>query len=457
MPNLDPPRTPDIPPDVLPLRARQWRIPKSLSALQHPNFRLYVWGQLVSLMGTWMQNIGQGWLVYQLSHSELALGIVGFASAIPALVITPWGGVLVDRVNKRNLLAWTQVGAMLLAFILAGLTFAGVVQVWHVVLLAVGLGVVNALDGPARQAFVVEMVGREDLPNAIALNSITFNSARIIGPAIGGLLLVAFGAGWCFLFNGLSFLAVIASLFTMRLPAYVAKPAKLSPWQQLKSGVAYAIRTPELRALLLLALVFSLFGISYATIMPAFVDKALQRGGSAYGVVNAMSGVGAVVGGFSGGPLWGLRLSRQVAGLGVVDLSGDADPFLAQPQLPVGTGAGRGAGRRLYDHLYPDQYAVANPAGRRDARAGTQPLHADLFWLYPLWQPGHRHIGRKLGHPPSHDPQRGLFVAFYRPGLLVRASGAPLAVASYFLEQKTRKINHKATKDTKKAQRRTPK
>ena len=298
MPNLDPPRTPDIPPDVLPLRARQWRIPKSLSALQHPNFRLYVGGQLVSLMGTWMQNIGQGWLVYQLSHSELALGLVGFAAAIPALAITPWGGVLVDRINKRKMLAWTQAGAMLLAFILAGLTFTGVVQVWHVVLLAVGLGVVNAFDGPARQAFVVEMVGRGDLPNAIALNSITFNSARIVGPAIGGLLLVAFGAGWCFLFNGLSFLAVIASLISMRLPAHVSKPVKLSPWQQLKIGVAYANRTPELRALLLLALVFSLFGISYATIMPAFVDKALHRGGSAYGVVNAMAGVGAVAGAF---------------------------------------------------------------------------------------------------------------------------------------------------------------
>ena len=187
------------------------------AALRHRNFQLYFGGQLISNAGTWMQVIAQGWLVYQISHSELALGVVGFASAIPSLLATPWGGVVVDRVPKRTLLILTQTGAMLLAFILAALAFTGLVQQWHIILLAAGLGLVNSFDSPGRQAFVVEMVGREDLPNAIALNSLMFNSARIVGPAIGGLLLAVVGAAWCFTINGISYLAVIAGLWAMEL------------------------------------------------------------------------------------------------------------------------------------------------------------------------------------------------------------------------------------------------
>ena len=170
----------------------------TFSALRHRNFQLYFGGQLISNIGTWMQIIAQGWVVYQIGHSELTLGLVAFASAIPVLVISPWGGVIVDRVSRRNLLIATQTGAMLLAFILAALTFTGVVKEWHVIVLAALLGVVNAFDAPARQAFVPEMVGKKDLPNAIALNSIMFNSARVIGPAIAGLTLAVVGAAWCF-------------------------------------------------------------------------------------------------------------------------------------------------------------------------------------------------------------------------------------------------------------------
>lgn len=276
--------------------ARQLRIPKTFSALQHANFRIFVTGQLISLMGTWMQTIGQGWLVYELSRSERDLGLVGFASAIPALAITPWAGVIVDRVSKRNVMIFTQFGAMCLALVLAGLTFAGVIQVWHVIVLAACLGAVNAFDGPARQSFVVDMVGRADLANAIAINSMTFNGARIIGPAVGGLLLAAVGAAWCFLLNGLSFIAVILSLFKMKLPPHEPKGNQLSPWQQLLSGIRYTVQSPNLRAILLLALIFSMFGVSYSTVLPAFVDKALQQSGSAFGVINAFLGIGAVTG-----------------------------------------------------------------------------------------------------------------------------------------------------------------
>jgi MFS family permease len=295
---IEPNRTSPVSQTALPGQTRALRWPKAFSALQHRNFQLYVGGQLVSLMGTWMQIIGQGWLVYEISRSEQALGIVGFASAIPALLITPWAGVVLDRISKRQVMVWTQIGAMVLAFVLAGLTFAGVVQVWHVVILAACLGAVNAFDGPARQAFVVEMVGRADMPNAIAINSMTFNGARIIGPAIGGVLLVAFGAAWCFLLNGISFIAVIISLLWMQLPAHTPKPTALSPMQQLLSGVRYALRTPTLRALLLLALVFSVFGVSYSTVLPAFVDKALGAGADAFGKLNAFLGIGAVTGAF---------------------------------------------------------------------------------------------------------------------------------------------------------------
>jgi MFS family permease len=296
MATIDRPSTSAVPSETQLRPQRQFRIPKTFSALQHRNFRFYVSGQLVSLMGTWMQIIGQGWLVYEISHSERALGIVGFASAIPALLITPWAGVVLDRVSKRKVMVLTQISSMLLAFVLSGLAFSGIVQVWHVVILAACLGAVNAFDGPARQAFVVEMVGREDMANAIAINSMTFNGARIIGPAIGGLLLAAVGAAWCFLLNGISFLAVITGLLLMQLPAHQPKPTSLSAWQQLKGGFRYALQEPNVRALLLLALIFSVFGVSYSTVMPAFVDKALNQGADAFGTVNAFLGVGAVTG-----------------------------------------------------------------------------------------------------------------------------------------------------------------
>jgi MFS family permease len=265
-------------------------------SLRHRNFQLYFGGQLISVAGTWMQVVAQAWLVYEISHSDLTLGIVGFAAAIPALIVSPWGGVIVDRVPKRALLIITQAAAMLLALILAALNFTHSVQVWHVVALAAGLGLVNAFDGPARQAFVVEMVGREDLTNAIALNSMMFNSARVIGPAIGGLLLASVGAGWCFLLNGLSYLAVIAGLWAMQLPPHAVRRAIAPPLKELASGLRYVWHQVDLSALLLVALVYAVFGLSYATVLPAFADQVLHAGASGYGLLNAATGLGAVGG-----------------------------------------------------------------------------------------------------------------------------------------------------------------
>jgi len=273
-------------------------ISQTFAAMRHRNFQLYFIGQLISNIGTWMQIIAQAWVVYQLGHSELTLGLVGFASAIPVLAISPWAGVLVDRVSRRSLLMMTQIGAMVLAFALAALTFTGVVKEWHVILLAALLGVVNAFDAPARQAFVPEMVGKDDLPNAIALTSMMFNSARVIGPALAGMLLAIIGAAWCFTLNGVSFLAVLLGLFLMKIPYQQTEPKHHSAWKQLVSGVQYTARNREMSALILLSLVFSIFGISYSTLLPAFVEKILHQDAIAYGWLNAATGMGAVTGAF---------------------------------------------------------------------------------------------------------------------------------------------------------------
>ncbi|MEP7133853.1 MAG: MFS transporter [Chloroflexota bacterium] len=270
----------------------------TFAAMRHRNFQLYFGGQLISNIGTWMQIIAQGWVVYQIGHSALTLGLVAFASAIPVLIISPWAGVIVDRVSRRNLLIMTQTGAMLLAFSMAALTFTGVIKEWHVIVLAALLGVVNAFDAPGRQAFVPEMVGKEDLPNAIALTSMMFNSARVIGPAIAGLILAAVGAAWCFTLNGVSYLAVILGLWLMRLPPHPKTQHMNSPWQQLISGLQYAAGNREISGLILLSLVFSIFGISYATILPAFVERTLHQGALAYGWVNTATGLGAITGAF---------------------------------------------------------------------------------------------------------------------------------------------------------------
>ena len=274
-------------------------LPKALAAFGHRNYQLWFGGQLVSLAGTWMQSIAQAWLVYQISHSEFALGLVGFAGAIPFLFISPFGGVVVDRVPKRTLLVITQTVMMVLAFVLAVLYFLNLVQVWHIVLLAALLGVANSFDAPARQAFVVDLVGHENLTNGIAMNSIMFNGARVVGPALGGLLLAAVGAGWCFFFNGVSFLAVIGSLIAMRITPAAPKPALgASAWQQLKEGISYAARRSDILSLLLLAAVFSTFGFAYSALLPAFVDKIFHAGANGFGFLNAAVGLGAITGAF---------------------------------------------------------------------------------------------------------------------------------------------------------------
>ena len=267
-------------------------------AMRHRNYQLYFGGQLISNIGTWMQVIAQAWVVYQLGHSELTLGLVAFASAIPNLIVSPWGGVIVDRISRRKVLIMTQSGAMVLSFILAWLTFTNIVQEWHVILLAALTGVITAFDAPARQAITPELVGKKDVANAIAMNSMMFNSARVVGPAIGGMMLATVGAAWCFTVNGISFLAVLIGLWLMKLPPHRKSAQDVSPWKQLVGGLQYAASNIEISTLILLSLVFSIFGVSYTTVLPAFVEKNLQLGATAFGWVNAVTGLGAVTGAF---------------------------------------------------------------------------------------------------------------------------------------------------------------
>ncbi len=269
----------------------------SLAALKHPAYRLYFGGQLISVSGTWMQSVAQQIVVYNLTNSELALGLVACVQGLPTLVLLPFGGVLVERFDRRKILVLTQTAMMILAFILAGLQFANVLQVWHIVVLSLGLGVANALDAPARQAFVVEMVGKEHLASGIVLNSIMFNTARIIGPALGAAALKAFGPAWCFLLNGVSFLAVIASLIAMVMPTVESSKGRFLFLEPLKEGFQLARSHLTIRPIILLSAVTSVFGMTFTVLVPAFADQVLHDKEIGTGALLTAVGIGAVIAG----------------------------------------------------------------------------------------------------------------------------------------------------------------
>lgn len=268
-----------------------------LRALRNRNYRLFFGGQGVSLIGTWMQSIALNWLVYRLTGSALLLGAVAFAGQIPVLLLAPLAGVLADRWDLRRLLVLTQSLALFQAAVLALLTLTNLVAVWQIMVLSAFIGVVNAFDMPARQAFVVEMVERtEDLGNAIALNSFLMNGARLIGPSLAGLLIAAVGEGVCFLINALSYVAVIVSLLIMVVPARAAKHQGASLVRGLRDGFSYAFGFAPIRTVLLLLAVSSLMGMSYSTIMPLFAAEILGGGPRTLGFLLGATGLGAVVG-----------------------------------------------------------------------------------------------------------------------------------------------------------------
>ena len=265
-------------------------------ALKHRNFQLFIVGQLVSLIGTWMQTTAQLWLVYDLTHSAALLGIFGFANQIPMLVLASVGGYVGDRYSRHRGGIATQSISMLLAFILAGLTLTHHIGEWSLITITFLVGIVNAFDVPIRQAFFVEMVGKEDLPNAIALNSSIFNGARVVGPAIAGFAIAWIGEGWCFFLNGVSFFAVILALLAMRINKVQRKPSEESPLQNLLQGFRYAMSDRPTRSALLLLSMLSLLGLQYSVFMPIFANDVLHSGARGLGLLMSAAGVGAVLG-----------------------------------------------------------------------------------------------------------------------------------------------------------------
>jgi MFS family permease len=286
------------------------RFQDTIRSLRHRNFQLFFSGQLISLIGTWMQNVAQSWLVYRLTGSSLLLGVVSFAGQIPVFPMAPLAGMVADRWNRRTIVIITQTASMILAFILAGLTLTKRVTVWEVIVLAALLGVVNAFDIPARQSFLVEMVGRDDLMNAIALNSSIFNSARIIGPAIAGILVASIGEGWCFFANAVSYVAVIVGLLWMQIPARVAERAITSAFDHIAEGFRFVRRTAPIRALLLLLGLVSLVGMPYTVLMPVFAKTILHGNARTLGVLGSAAGIGALIGALT------LAARTRIHGLG---------------------------------------------------------------------------------------------------------------------------------------------
>jgi MFS family permease len=264
--------------------------------MKHRNFQLFIVGQLISLIGTWMQNTAQQWLVYRLTGSAALLGLFGFASQLPMLCLAWMGGYVGDRYNRHRGVITTQTLSMILAFALAILTLTHLIKTWHLILIAFLVGIVNAFDVPIRQAFFVHMVGKEDLPNAIALNSSIFNGARVVGPAIAGFTIVLIGEGWCFFLNALSFVAVIIALLMMRIDQPESRRSDESPIKSFIEGFRFAMTDVPIRSAILLLSLLSLFGLQYSVFLPIYAQDILHGGAKTLGLLMSAAGVGAVLG-----------------------------------------------------------------------------------------------------------------------------------------------------------------
>jgi MFS family permease len=278
----------------VPVGGVTWR--HTFRALRHRNYRLFFWGQLVSLVGTWMQQTAMSWFVYQITNSKLLLGVVAAMGSAPMMLSAMWGGSLADRHPKRSILLGTQTAQMICAFLLAAGVWAGFATPLFIIVIAALNGIAMGFDMPARQAFTVEMTSREDLLNAISLNSSIVNGARVIGPSVAGLLIGWVGVAMCFLLNGLTFVAVIGGLLMMRLPAFQRTKHTGSASQHAWNGIVYAFKHQRVRTILLLFLSVGVFGWSYGVLMPAFARDVLDRGANGYGILMSASGTGAFIG-----------------------------------------------------------------------------------------------------------------------------------------------------------------
>jgi MFS family permease len=318
-------------------RTGRWERVKRAEAFRSlrvsPGFRVFWYGAIVSNVGTWMQSVAQGYLVYQLTGSTFMLGAVGFAQSMPFLVFSLWGGVLADRLERRRLMTWTQAGAMSLAFLLAGLTFAGVVTVWHILAIALLNGIVNAFNVPVRQTIISDLVRKEDLANAIAVNSMQFQLSRVVGPALAGVVLALTGPAWCFLLNAVSFLAVIWTLLVIDVPPLPARPPT-SPLRSIVEALRYVRGEPAILALLLIGAIPSFVALPYQQMLPAFAESVLAAGPSGLGWLQSATGFGALLGAL-GVASYSSHRSGAVMLAAVVTLGLGLIGFAASRALPL--------------------------------------------------------------------------------------------------------------------------
>jgi MFS family permease len=289
---------------------------RTFRSLKVRNYRLYFIGQIVSMSGTWMQSVAQAWLVLELTGSGIALGTVTALQFLPTLLLGPWGGLIADRVDKRKLLIWTQSASAMLALALGVLVVTHVVTLWMVYALALGLGLVTMIDMPTRQTFVMEMVGREHVTNAVSLNGVIVNASRIVGPAVAGALIATVGVGICFLVNAGSYIAVIAGLYMMRTQELQRGAITTRQRGQLRAGLRYVWRTPELKVPLLLMAVVGAIAYNFSVLLPLMVRFVFHAGAGAFGVLFSVMGAGAVVGGLAVAA-WGKATRRLLAGAAI--------------------------------------------------------------------------------------------------------------------------------------------
>jgi len=312
------------------------KLAQTFSSLQHPNYRLWFTGQVISIIGSWMQATAQGFLVYELTQSAAFLGIVGFASGVPSWLFTLFGGVVADRVSRRKMLIIAQSAMMLLAFLLAFLVFTNLVQPWHVVVLAFLLGVANAFDAPARQAFVVELVGRADMTNAIALNSSIFNIGTVIGPAIAGLIYGWLGPAWCFTINGISYFAVIGALLLMRLASSPKQPKiRRHVLPELMVGIRFAFGNSNIRTLMIVVAAVSIFGMGLMTLIPAWASAVLQGDVRTNGWLLSARGVGSLIAALMIAYLGSRNVRGKIWAVGSLVLPMALIVFALYKELPV--------------------------------------------------------------------------------------------------------------------------
>lgn len=270
------------------------KLPATLRALQYRNFQLFFSGQLISLIGTWMQNLAQAWLVYRKTGSMIQLGAISFCSQIPIFLLSPVGGIVADRYRRHRVVIATQSASMVLALMLAALTLTNTVEIWHIYVLSALLGAVNAFDVPARQSFIVEMVPRTDMMNAIALNSSMFNASRVVGPAIAGILVAAIGEGWCFFANGVSYIAVLAGLMAMHVTPTASAPRSGSPLTHIVEGFRFVFQSRAVHSLLILLGIAAVTGMPFTVLMPVFADRILHGGAKGLGILTGCTGIGAL-------------------------------------------------------------------------------------------------------------------------------------------------------------------